>query len=93
MDNEPKQSVKNIFKRFGGLVALKGVDFDLHTGEVVSQVGDNGAGKSTLIKCISGVYLPVEGSIQFIGNEVSFSRPILARNAGIETIYQDLALT
>jgi ABC-type sugar transport system ATPase subunit len=93
MDNEPMLSVKNIVKRFGGLVALKGVDFDVHPGEVVALVGDNGAGKSTLIKCISGVYLPDEGSIHFQGNEVRFSRPIQARNAGIETIYQDLALT
>jgi ABC-type sugar transport system ATPase subunit len=93
MDNEPMLSVNNIVKRFGGLVALKGVDFDVHPGEVVALVGDNGAGKSTLIKCISGVYLPDEGSIHFQGNEVRFSRPIQARNAGIETIYQDLALT
>jgi ABC-type sugar transport system ATPase subunit len=89
---EPLLSVKNMVKRFGGLTAVKDVSLDIYPGEVVGLVGDNGAGKSTLIKCVSGVYHPDEGIIYFEGREVRFSRPIEARSAGIETIYQDLAL-
>jgi len=89
---EPVLSLRNIVKRFGGLTAVKDVDLDVSAGEVVGLVGDNGAGKSTLIKCISGVYHPEEGQIIFQGNPAHFPRPIDARDAGIETIYQDLAL-
>jgi ABC-type sugar transport system ATPase subunit len=89
---EPVLSVKNIVKRFGGLVAVNHVSMDVYAGEVVGLVGDNAAGKSTLIKCISGVYQPEEGEIYFRGRRVNFSRPIDARRAGVETIYQDLAL-
>jgi len=89
---EPLLSVRNLVKRFGGLTAVRDVSMDVHPGEVVGLVGDNGAGKSTLIKCISGVYHPDAGEIVFDGHEVRFSRPIEARQAGIETIYQDLAL-
>jgi ABC-type sugar transport system ATPase subunit len=85
-------SLKNIVKRFGGLTAVNHVNLDIYPGEVVGLVGDNGAGKSTLIKCVSGVYRPDEGEIEFEGHPVNFSRPIDARNVGIETIYQDLAL-
>jgi ABC-type sugar transport system ATPase subunit len=85
-------SLKNIVKRFGGLTAVKSVSLDIHPGEVVGLVGDNGAGKSTLVKCISGVHQPDEGEVYFQGQRVNFSRPIDARDAGIETIYQDLAL-
>jgi ABC-type sugar transport system ATPase subunit len=85
-------SVRNLVKRFGGLTAVRDVSLDVQPGEVVGLVGDNGAGKSTLIKCISGVYHPDAGEIVFEGREVRFSRPIEARQAGIETIYQDLAL-
>ncbi|MGH7119277.1 MAG: ATP-binding cassette domain-containing protein, partial [Acetobacteraceae bacterium] len=67
-------------------------DFDLHRGEVLALAGDNGAGKSTLIKTISGVHQPNEGEIRFRGKAVSFADPRAAREAGIETIYQDLAL-
>lgn len=88
----PTLSVRNIVKRFGGLTAVNNVTLDIFPGEVVGLVGDNGAGKSTLIKCISGVYQPEEGEIVFQGRPVHFSRPIEARRAGIETIYQDLAL-
>lgn len=89
---EPMLSVHNIVKRFGGLVAVNHVSMDVYPNEVVGLVGDNAAGKSTLIKCISGVYQEDEGEIYFEGRRVSFSRPIDARKAGIETIYQDLAL-
>ena len=89
---DPILSMRQIVKRFGGLTAVDHVDFDLYAGEVVGLVGDNGAGKSTLIKCLSGVYHPDEGEIVFKGAPVSFTTPIDARDAGIETIYQDLAL-
>ena len=89
---EPKLSLRGIVKRFGGLTAVDHVDMDVYPGDVVGLVGDNGAGKSTLIKCVSGVYQADEGEVAFEGQTVRFSRPIDARNAGIETIYQDLAL-
>jgi ABC-type sugar transport system ATPase subunit len=79
-------------KRFGGLVAVNEVSWDVYPGEVVGLLGDNGAGKSTLIKCISGVYQADEGEIYFEGRRSHFARPIDARQQGIETIYQDLAL-
>jgi ABC-type sugar transport system ATPase subunit len=89
---QPILSVRNLVKRFGGLTAVNDVSLDIQPGEVVGLVGDNGAGKSTLIKCVSGVHHPDAGQIVFEGREVRFSRPIEAREAGIETIYQDLAL-
>jgi ABC-type sugar transport system ATPase subunit len=85
-------SVRNLVKRFGGLTAVNNVSFELYPGEVVGLVGDNAAGKSTLIKCISGVYQADEGEIFFQRRRANFARPIDARRAGIETIYQDLAL-
>lgn len=89
---EPLLSVKNLTKRFGGLVAVNQVSMDVHPGEVIGLVGDNGAGKSTLIKMISGVYQPNEGEIYFEGKRVHIANPSQARDMGIETIYQDLAL-
>ncbi len=90
--SEPILTIRNMVKRFGGLVAVNDVSLDIHPGEVVALLGDNGAGKSTLIKCVSGVHLPDEGEIRFEGQPVRFPKPIDARSAGIETIYQDLAL-
>lgn len=90
--SEPVLSVRGLTKRFGGVHALERVDFDLHRGEVLALAGDNGAGKSTLIKTISGVHQPNEGEIRFRGQPVAFADPRAAREAGIETIYQDLAL-
>lgn len=84
--------VQNLTKRFGGLTAVDNVDMEVKVGEVIGLVGDNGAGKSTLIKMVSGVYQPDEGDIYYQGNKVSFSGPREARDMGIETIYQDLAL-
>jgi ABC-type sugar transport system ATPase subunit len=90
--SEPVLSIRNLTKRFGGLTAVNNVSLDINPGEVVALLGDNGAGKSTLIKCVSGVHLPDEGEIRFEGKPVSFPKPSDARSAGIETIYQDLAL-
>jgi ABC-type sugar transport system ATPase subunit len=89
---EPILSIRRMVKRFGGLTAVAGVDLDIFAGEVVALLGDNGAGKSTLIKCVSGVHHMDDGEMRFEGRPVHFDRPIDARGAGIETIYQDLAL-
>jgi len=89
---QPILQVKDLYKHFGGLVAVDHVSLDIHPGEVVGLLGDNGAGKSTLIKMISGVYKPDGGQILLDGEGVSFSTPLEARRRGIETIYQDLAL-
>lgn len=89
---EPLLRAVNLTKRFGGLVAVENVSFDVRPGEVIGLVGDNGAGKSTFIKMISGVYQPDDGEIYFDGKKVSFIDPRDARDLGIETIYQDLAL-
>jgi ribose transport system ATP-binding protein len=91
-DVQPILQVKDLYKRFGGLVAVDHVSLEIHPGEVVGLLGDNGAGKSTLIKMISGVYKPDGGQILLDGEAVSFSTPLEARRLGIETIYQDLAL-
>ncbi len=91
-DVQPILQVKDLYKRFGGLVAVDHVSLDIHPGEVVGLLGDNGAGKSTLIKMISGAYKPDGGQILLNGEAVSFSTPLEARRRGIETIYQDLAL-
>ena len=89
---EPLLSVKNLVKRFGGLTAVNQVSLDVFPGEVIGLVGDNGAGKSTLIKMVSGVYHPNDGEIYFEGKPVNIGNPSQARDMGIETIYQDLAL-
>jgi ABC-type sugar transport system ATPase subunit len=89
---DPILSVRNLSKRFGGLVAVNQVSWDIYPGEVVALLGDNGAGKSTLIKCISGVYQADDGEVFFRGGRTRFTRPLDALQEGIETIYQDLAL-
>jgi ABC-type sugar transport system ATPase subunit len=89
---EPLLQAINLSKRFGGLTAVDNVSADIFPGEVVGLVGDNGAGKSTFIKMISGVYQPNEGDVMFEGKLVTFAGPREARDMGIETIYQDLAL-
>jgi len=91
-DVQPILQVKDIYKRFGGLVAVDHVSLDIYPGEVVGLLGDNGAGKSTLIKMVSGAYKPDGGQILLDGQAVSFTTPLEARRRGIETIYQDLAL-
>lgn len=89
---QPVLQVRDLYKHFGGLVAVDRVSLEVYPGEVVGLLGDNGAGKSTLIKLISGVYRPDGGQVVFDQHEVTFSSPLDARKLGIETIYQDLAL-
>ncbi len=79
-------------KRYGQVTALDGSDFELRAGEVLAVIGDNGAGKSSLIKCLSGATVPDEGEILLDGKTVHLKTPIDARRAGIETVYQDLAV-
>jgi fructose transport system ATP-binding protein len=79
-------------KRYGQVVALAGADLELYPGEILAIVGDNGAGKSTLIKALSGALQPDEGEIRLDGRRVTFRSPGDARGAGIETVYQDLAV-
>jgi ABC-type sugar transport system ATPase subunit len=88
----PALSVRHAQKRFGAVHALKDVSVEAHRGEVLALLGDNGAGKSTLVKCISGVLALDEGEILLDGEPVSLRSPGAARRAGIETVYQDLAL-
>ncbi|MFI1092555.1 ATP-binding cassette domain-containing protein [Streptomyces sp. NPDC020917] len=88
----PVLSAKNISKQFGHVTALSDVSLSVAPGEVVALMGDNGAGKSTLVKILSGVHPPDQGELQVRGRAVHFSSPSDARAAGIETVYQDLAL-
>ena len=83
---------KGIVKRFGQVTALDGSDFELRAGEIMAVIGDNGAGKSSLIKVLSGANIPDEGEVFLDGKPVHFKSPIDARRAGIETVYQDLAV-
>jgi D-xylose transport system ATP-binding protein len=88
----PVLAVRHAQKRFGAVHALKDVGLEAYRGEVLALLGDNGAGKSTLVKCISGVHALDEGQILIDGEAVSIPSPAAARRAGIETVYQDLAL-
>jgi len=81
-----------LVKRYGQVTALDGADFELRAGEILAVIGDNGAGKSSLIKCLSGATVPDAGEIRLDGAPVQFRSPIDARRAGIETVYQDLAV-
>jgi fructose transport system ATP-binding protein len=83
---------QGLVKRYGQVTALDGVDFELRAGEIMAVIGDNGAGKSSLIKALSGATTPDEGNILLDGKAVHFKSPIDARRAGIETVYQDLAV-
>jgi simple sugar transport system ATP-binding protein len=84
--------LENIVKRFGSVTALRGASIAARTGEITAIVGDNGTGKSTLIKCLTGIHRPDEGRIAVDGKEVRFRSPEDSRRAGIEAVYQDLAL-
>lgn len=88
----PVLSARALAKSFGRVVALDGVDVDLYRGEVLAVIGDNGAGKSTLIKALSGVFVPDTGEIFMDGERVAYRRPQDAREGGIETVYQTLAV-
>lgn len=88
----PLLEVRNLSKSFGAVQALRDLTMHVAAGEVVALAGDNGAGKTTLIKAISGVYKPTSGKVLLEGKEVDFASPQEARERGIETIYQDLAL-
>jgi simple sugar transport system ATP-binding protein len=89
---EPVLEARQIVKSFGRVQALRGANFTVFPQEVVALVGDNGAGKSTLVKSLVGVHPPDSGEIIFEGQEVHIHTPHDARDLGIETVYQDLAL-
>jgi fructose transport system ATP-binding protein len=88
----PVLEAQGLVKSYGQVVALNGTDFELLPGEILAIIGDNGAGKSTLIKALSGALQPDEGEIRLEGEAVNFRSPREARKAGIETVYQDLAV-
>ena len=89
----PVLQARGLMKRYGRVVALDNADFDLMPGEILAVIGDNGAGKSTLIKALTGAVVPDHGEIRLDGRPVSFRSPIEARNLGIETVYQNLAVS
>ncbi|MDO3381464.1 ATP-binding cassette domain-containing protein [Gilvimarinus algae] len=89
---QPALTVKNISKRFGGIQALQNVSFNINKGEVVALLGDNGAGKSTLVRCVSGIHPPDGGEILVNDQQVTVASPQDARELGIETVHQDLAV-
>lgn len=93
MTTEPILTARGLVKRYGRVTALNSADFDLYPGEILAVIGDNGAGKSSLIKAISGAVTPDEGEIRLEGRPVLFKSPMEARAAGIETVYQNLALS
>jgi simple sugar transport system ATP-binding protein len=92
MSTAPLLQVEQVSKYFGSVVALKDVTAHVNAGEVTCILGDNGAGKSSLIKILSGVYRHDEGRVLVDGEEVHFGSPRDARQAGIATVYQDLAM-
>ena len=90
--SEPIIKLENIEKHFGNVIALNGVSFDVRAGECHCLLGDNGAGKSTFIKTMSGVHKPTRGTITFEGRAMTFASPREAMEAGIATVFQDLAM-
>jgi fructose transport system ATP-binding protein len=90
---EPLLTTRNLVKRYGRVTALDHANFDLYPNEILAVIGDNGAGKSTLIKAICGAVTPDEGEIRMNGDVLHFKSPLDARKAGIETVYQNLALS
>jgi fructose transport system ATP-binding protein len=93
MEREPLLTARGLVKRYGRVTALNNADFDLYPGEILAVIGDNGAGKSSLIKAICGAITPDEGEIKLEGKVLKFRSPMEARDAGIETVYQNLALS
>lgn len=92
MTNAPIYEARGIVRRFGAVEALAGADFDVRPGEVSALIGDNGAGKSTLVRILAGADTPNGGEIRFNGEPLTLSSPTDARDLGIETVFQDLAL-
>ncbi|MEN0002311.1 MAG: ATP-binding cassette domain-containing protein [Pseudomonadota bacterium] len=90
---EPILQGRGLVKRYGRVTALDHCDFELMPGEILAVIGDNGAGKSSLIKAVSGAVIPDEGEVYLEGKRVNFRSPIEAREAGIETVYQTLAMS
>jgi fructose transport system ATP-binding protein len=90
---QPVLEARGLSKRYGHVVALNNADFDLYPGEILAVIGDNGAGKTTLIKALTGAISPDHGEIRLNGEVVNFRSPQDARAAGIETVYQNLALS
>lgn len=88
----PALSLTKVSKSFGAVAALTDVDLEVHAGEVVALVGDNGAGKSTLVKVLAGVHPQDSGTVTFAGKTVKIESPSAARELGIATVFQDLAL-
>jgi len=93
MSAQPILTTRGLVKRYGRVTALDHADFELLPGEILAVIGDNGAGKSTLIKALSGAVMPDQGEIRLAGQVVHFRSPMDARRAGIETVYQHLALS
>src|SRR3954467_4352907 len=87
--SEPLLMARGLVKRYGRVTALDNADFDLYPGEILAVIGDNGAGKSSLLKAICGAIVPDEGTIHLEGKELKFRSPMEARDAGIETVYQN----
>ncbi|WP_206492152.1 ATP-binding cassette domain-containing protein [Rhodococcus sp. KRD162] len=92
MSATPVLEARGLVKRYGSVTAINGADFELRAGEVLAVIGDNGAGKSSLIKALAGAVIPDSGRILMNGSPVSFKNTRDARVAGIETVYQDLAV-
>jgi fructose transport system ATP-binding protein len=90
---QPVLQARGLVKRYGRVTALDHADFDLYPGEILAVIGDNGAGKSSLIKALCGAVIPDSGEIRLAGEVIHFRSPIEAREAGIETVYQNLALS
>jgi fructose transport system ATP-binding protein len=89
----PILAASGLVKAYGRVEALRGTDFELYPGEILAVIGDNGAGKSTLIKCLTGAATPDAGELLLDGRPVHFREPLQARAAGIETVYQTLAVS
>ena len=92
-DKQPILTCRGLMKRYGTVVAMNGADFDLYPGEITGVIGDNGAGKSTMVKAIAGAITPDHGEIRMDGQLLHFRSPQDAQKAGIETVYQNLALS
>ncbi len=90
---QPILQARGLLKRYGTVVAMSGADFELMPGEILGVIGDNGAGKSTMIKALSGALIPDHGTIELDGQPVHFRGPEDARKMGIETVYQNLAMS